>query len=279
MIILTILQALLGWLAGVAINHAADVLPRRKTLQGWPNCSTCETQYPFLAWSALLALLSGHQSCRHCGQRRRSFTRSVIVEGLTPALFVFLAWRIGFSLHLGLVSIYTAILILVTVTDLEHRLIFNIVILPSIFLGLILSFFTPLSGFWTFAPACNSLIFAIFDLFFSPPTLFWHTAFIGGAVAFIISFLAWLFAVLLYGHGALGQGDVTLSTFLGLILGFPYILLTLLLTVLLGGIVPLLLLIIGRVNRKSFIPYGPFLTIAGWMMLVWGHEIWRFWFC
>ncbi|NEP83257.1 MAG: hypothetical protein F6K39_37030 [Okeania sp. SIO3B3] len=108
---------------------------------------------------------------------------------------------------------------------------------------------------------------------------FWHEALLGGGVGFLVSFIAWLAAVLLYGPGALGQGDVTLSLFLGLILGFPYIMLTFLLTVLLGGIIPLFLLIFGLVNRRSYIPYGPFLTITGWAMLVWGQEIWQYYFC
>lgn len=279
MIILAIVYVLLGWLVGVALNHAAEILPKRQTLAQWPQCPECQSRLPFQAWSALLAFATGHQNCARCGHRRTTLTRSVIVELALPIFFGVLFWRYGISLRLGLVSLYTAILVLITVTDLEYRLILNVVILPSILIAVITSFFTPLPGFWTFAPSCRSLLHAIYTLFLSAPAAFWQVAVIGGAIGFIISFLAWLFATLLYGHGALGQGDVTLSTFLGLILGFPYILPTFLFTVLLGGIVPFLLLITRRISRKSFIPYGPFLTISGWLMLVWGDEIWRLYFC
>jgi leader peptidase (prepilin peptidase)/N-methyltransferase len=48
--------------------------------------------------------------------------------------------------------------------------------------------------------------------------------------------------------------------------------------VFLGGLVAFVLLISGRVGMKTFIPYGPFLTLTGWLMLVWGDEIWAYYF-
>ncbi len=246
-ILITLLYAGLGWLTGIAINHAADILPTRQTLRQWPRCSNCQAKRPLAQWSALLAQLTGRADCPACGQRRLRLARAMIVELATPAFFVFLAGYYGLSGHLLLVSVYTAILILITVTDLEHRLIFNVVILPSILLALAAAFFTP--------------------------GLAWPSALVGGGVAFLLVYLAALIA-----RGGLGEGDVTLSTFLGLIIGFPHILLNLVFAVFLGGFVAFLLLLTRRVGMKSFIPYGPFLTTTGWIMLVWGTEIWAYYF-
>lgn len=190
--------------------------------------------------------LTGRE-CEGCRQRLPVRRRAVLVELITPVFFVFLLWRYGLSPHLAILSLYTAILILVTVTDLEHRLIFNVVILPSILMALVTAFFTP--------------------------GLYWPSALVGGAAGFILSYLAALLS-----RGGLGEGDVTLSTFLGLIIGFPNILLSLGFGVFLGGFVAFLLLVTRRVGLRSFIPYGPFLTITGWIMLVWGAEIWRYYF-
>lgn len=247
MIILTIIYALIGWLVSLVINHAADILPKRKTVFQWPKCAACTTPRPVLAWSGLLALLANRRRCRNCHQSRATLVRAIIVELATPAFFVFLLGLYGFSWQLILVSLYTAILILITVTDLEHRLIFNIVILPSILLGLVAAFFTP--------------------------DLYWPSALVGGAAGFLLSYLAALIS-----RGGLGEGDVTLSTFLGLILGFPFILLSLFFGVFLGGLIAFLLVITRRVTMKSFIPYGPFLTITGWVMLIWGEAIWKYYF-
>ena len=199
-----------------------------------------------------MAGATGARACTHCGQPRERFTRSVIIELTVPLVFAFLLGRYGLSLYLGLISLYSAILILITVTDLEHRLIFNVVTIPAIFLAVVVAFTTPY--------------------------LSWRSAVLGGGLAFVLVYLAWLLGTLVYGHGALGVGDITLATFLGLILGFPNIILSLIFGVFLGGLVAFILLVIRRINRSSFIPYGPFLTITGWIMLIWGNEIWRYYF-
>jgi leader peptidase (prepilin peptidase)/N-methyltransferase len=252
LIIETILFIILGWLIGLVINHAADILPTRQPLRQRPSCKSCGTPFTRRQWSALLAGATGARACTHCGQPRERFTRSVIIELTVPLVFAFLLGRYGLSLYLGLISLYSAILILITVTDLEHRLIFNVVTIPAIFLAVVVAFTTPY--------------------------LSWRSAMLGGGLAFVLVYLAWLLGTLVYGHGALGVGDITLATFLGLILGFPNIILSLIFGVFLGGLVAFILLATRRINRSSFIPYGPFLTITGWIMLIWGDEIWRYYF-
>lgn len=239
--------ALAGWLAGAAINHAATILPLRQSVWQKPACLQCHTRRALPAWSALGAWLTRQPHCPHCGAPRERFTRSIITELVTPVFFGFIAWRYNFSVAMGLISLYTAILILITITDLEHRLIFNVVVLPATLFGFAASFFTP----W----------------------LNWKTAAIGGVGAFVVIYVAALLS-----RGGLGEGDVTLSAFLGVILGFPHIILSLIFGVFLGGFVALILLVTGRVTLKTFIPYGPFLTITGWVMLIWGEEIWRYYF-
>lgn len=247
MIIIFILYVILGWLIGVMINHAADLLPARQSLIRTPACAECGAPRPRRQWSALLMAISGQVACRQCQARRSRLIRSIVVELVTPLMFAYLLWRYGLSLKLGLVSLYSTVLLLVTVTDLEHRLIFNVIILPAILAAIIAAFITP--------------------------DLSWRAALIGGVFAFVVVYVAvWL------SRGGLGEGDLTLSTFLGFILGFPHIILGLTFGVFLGGLVAFLLLVSGRVGMKTFIPYGPFLTLTGWLMLVWGNEIWAYYF-
>lgn len=65
---------------------------------------------------------------------------------------------------------------------------------------------------------------------------------------------------------ALGFGDVILSGVLGLILGWPGILLGLTLAILTGGLVSFIFILItalaGRYRAFSYIPYGPFLVLG-----------------
>ena len=242
-----VLYALLGWLVGAVINHAADILPTRQTVLRRPVCLACGAARPILAWSGLLAVLTGQTHCPVCGQRHPTWLRAVVVEVIAAVIFGLVWARYGLSFHLPIISIYTAVLFLVTVTDLEHRLIFNLVMLPAILLALVAAFVTP--------------------------GMAWPIALVGGGVAFVLSYLAALVS-----RGGLGSGDVTLSAFLGLILGFPRIFLSLGFGIFFGGLVAFLLLLTRRVTLKTYIPYGPFLTITGWLMLVWGDEIWQYYF-
>jgi len=275
---LLFLYIVMGWLVGLAINHLANILPQHAPLRQWPRCPTCQTPYPPVALSGLLRLIT-YRNCPQCQQRYDRPIRSAMVELVSIGLFIFLFYRYGFTLQSWMMACYTAILLLITVTDLEHKYIYNVVIVPALILALIFSLMQPLTGFWLFGPSCHSLLHGVFTLFFQAPQSFWHMAILGGALGFIMSYSAYIIGNLVYGHGALGSGDDTPSTFLGLILGWPYILLTFVLAIFAGAFIPLFLLLIGRIGRKSYIPYGPFLTITGWLMLIWGDDIWQYYYC
>ena len=258
--------ALLGWLAGVLVNHAANVLPLRESLWQRPFCKRrrddgpefistarlgdaspaeavyCHAPRPLSAWSALAAYLTGHARCAVCG--KSTGPRAVLVEVATPILFWLVYRQYGLSAYLPFVLAYTAILVLLTVTDLEHRLIQHIVMLPALLLAAAGSFFAPHFG--------------------------WQRAVLGGAIGFAAFYL---FALI--GRGALGEGDVVLAAFLGLITAFPNVVLALVYGILLGGVVSGLLLLTRRATLKTFIPYGPFLMVAGWGVLVWGDALAR----
>lgn len=238
--ILSLFFLLLGWLAGAVINHLADVLPAKERVFQRPFYRGSHITKPPKAWSAITAYLTRSGRCPETGGSIG--LRPPVVELVTAILFVFLFNHFGPSVYLLFVLGYTAILALLTVTDLEHRLIQNVVILPAILLALAGAFFTPQFG--------------------------WKQAILGGAVGFVVFYLLALFA-----RGGLGSGDVTLAAFLGLITAFPQIVVAAVMGMLFGGIVSALLLLTRQVTLKTFIPYGPFLIVAGWMVLIRGEAI------
>lgn len=257
---------LIGWLAGVVINHAANALPLKRSLWQRPFCKRrlnyagpeaistarqgeteaaaepvyCLTPRPAVAWSAVSAWVTGRRACAACGKSLG--LRALLVEIFTPVLFLLAYQRFGLSVYLGFAWVYIAILVLLMVTDLEHRLIQHKIILPAILLAVLGGFFAP--------------------------DFSWRAALLGGAVAFVSFYaLAWL------SRGGLGEGDVTLATFLGLITALPNVIITLIYGILLGGLVSVGLILTRRATLKTFIPYGPFLIIAGLAMLLWGNAL------
>ena len=71
----------------------------------------------------------------------------------------------------------------------------------------------------------------------------------------------------------IGGGDIRLGFLMGIILGFPMSLVALFLSYILGLIVSLPLLIIGKKRMKSEIPFGTFLVAGTIITMFLGDKI------
>jgi leader peptidase (prepilin peptidase)/N-methyltransferase len=245
------LYAVLGFLVGIFINLCADELPRWRRLYRLPFCPHCDRPRPWWAWSGTLAYLRFRPACQHCGAPIS--WRHPLVEVGTAALFAFLWYRYSETAFLIPYTVYSAILVLIVVIDLEHKLILNIVMYPAWGLALL-----------------GSLL--------HPTPYFYWLALIGGALGFGLLFLVYLSGVLFVrvvskARGrdlnavAFGFGDVRLGCFIGLILGFPDVLRAIFLAILLGGLGGLLYwfiraVVLRRYSLFTAIPYGPYLVIG-----------------
>lgn len=72
-----------------------------------------------------------------------------------------------------------------------------------------------------------------------------------------------------------GLGDILLAPSLGLLLGWPKILPAIFISFVLGAIVGLILIILGKKKMNQHIPFGPFLLSGTAISLVWGGAIWN----
>jgi len=168
--------------------------------------------------------------------------RDVMVVVATLTLFGWLWQRFGPSGQLIWVSVYASLFMLIAVIDLEHRLVLNGILLPSFILALIAS--------WLAA---------------GPPLL---NALIGCTVGF------GLFAVLAAAWpGAMGGGDVKLAGLIGLITGFPEVLVALICGIMAGGVAAAFLLATRANERRSYMPYAPFLVFGALIGLLYGSDI------
>ena len=254
-----IIPIVLGWLAGLFINYVSDVLPLTRRFSQ-PTCLHC--QAPF-SWADYLTL----RACRSCGGVRT--LRTWLVQLATTGAFVYF-WLyppkvLGFSLGM-IVLVYFAI---ITVIDLEHRLI----LFPTSIVGAVLGFIV---GTFIHSRADGLLLGAGKSL-------------LGGIFGFGVMFLLYQFGALVTrlrsrkmrsqgqaddDEEALGGGDVYLAGVLGLMLGWPFIWDALLLGVLLGGLISILFIAAMLLRRRyasdalmTFIPYGPYFIIGAFYLL------------
>lgn len=252
---------LLGWLAGLFINYVSDVLPFTRRFSQ-PACTECQT--PF-SWADYLTF----RPCRHCGKRRS--LRTWLVQVLTVAAFAYF-WAFpskALGIPLGmLVLIYFGI---VTVIDLEHRLILH----PTSAAGAVLGL--------TVGTYINSRINDQGILLGLGKSL------LGGLIGFGVMFLLYQLGTLVARYRArklqtagqaddeeeaLGGGDVYLAGVLGLMLGLDFIGLALAWGIIFGGVVSFLFIIALLVRRRysnaalmTFIPYGPYFIVAATILL------------
>ena len=229
------LWGVLGVLVAAGANHLADRLPRHQPLGPRPACPGCGLPYSRRQWLALLALATGRARCQEC--RRPLPRRRPLFEGLLGLLYAYLAWRHGVSLGLVGASFHASVLALVVVTDLEQRTVPNAVVLPAMVVAAGLT-----------ALACLRCL---------PRVL------LGGAVAYLL----FLLLALLY-PGGMGYGDVKLAGYIGLVAGYPRVLICLGVGILAGGVAAALLLLSGKGGRRTYMPYAPFLVLGGLLVLL-----------
>ncbi len=254
-----LLYTLLGLLVGALINLCADQLPRWRRLHRAPFCPYCDQTRPPWSWVSTTAYLSFRPQCPHCAAPIS--WRHPIVELGTAGLFGFLWYRFGQGEASSLLipyTVYSAIMVLVLVIDLEHKLILNVVIVPAWLLALVGSLAHPTAHFYRLAILGGVL---------------------GFGLLYFIYLLGKVFVVIMsrvrgkpVNAIAFGFGDVRLGGFIGLVLGFPDVLEAIFLAILLGGLGGLLYwfvqaIIVRRYSMFTAIPYGPFL-VAGAMVVM-----------
>ena len=239
------LYGVLGLAVGALLNLAADFLPQRRPLLTQPSSPRRDSGWSWRDSAALVGLLAGRGQ-RPPGGAALPLRRPVLAV-VTAVSFAFFWLRYGPSVQLLLVSLYGCALFLIFVIDLEHRVILRVVVYPAIGLALVGSHFYPGLGL--------------------------RRAVMGGALAFLFFYLVAVLGRLIFRRTAMGGGDANLAGYVGLITGFPEVILALLIAVCLGGLVSLALVVGGFKGLRSYIPYGVFLATGGLIVLVFGREI------
>ncbi|HEY7642919.1 MAG TPA: A24 family peptidase [Steroidobacteraceae bacterium] len=194
-------------------------------------------------------LLGG--KCASCGVKIAA--RYPLVELGTAILSALVAWRFGFGWYTGAALLLTWVLIALACIDFDTQLLPDSMALPLMWAGLLLSLVAP---------------DASIGLPVNP-----RSSIIGAAVGYLSLWAVYHVFRLLTGKEGMGYGDFKLLAALGAWLGWQMLLPIILLSALAGSIVGGALIVFRGRDHQIPMPYGPFLAIAGWIALLWGHEI------
>jgi leader peptidase (prepilin peptidase) / N-methyltransferase len=196
------------------------------------------------AWGFVADRIGARWPVHEDGSVRRFDWRSivVVVAGAMSLAAVPLRFE-GDPVAAAIFGAYTVALVLLLATDLDQRLLPDVITLPAIPIALLVTLL-----------GLNPLV-APAEL---PPAIL---------ASILIPLLLGLLAVP-FGAGAIGMGDLKLLVSVGLLAGPYRLFMGVVWGAILAGITILVLLLLRRVTLKTYVPFGPFL-IAGalWAIL------------
>ncbi|MBN1297988.1 prepilin peptidase [bacterium] len=248
---------LFGLVIGSFLNVVIYRIPRDLSIIRPPSsCPTCHRlikpweNIPILSY---VFILRGH--CAGCGSPIS--LQYPVVEAFTGILFALVGWRFGGSFQTLVFIAFTAILIVLSVIDLQTRLLPDVIVLPGLLTACLLAVMT----LHPKGAACWSTTVS--------------KAFFGMAAGGLpLLLLAWGY-LKLTGREGMGGGDIKLMFFIGALLGPGKVLLTLFIGSLVGAVAGSIALKLAHGDRHTQIPFGPFLSGAAWISMMWGDGIIR----
>ena len=251
-----VLIFLFGLAIGSFLNVCIYRIPRADISIHSPRRSFCpecnETIKPHDNIPVLSYLLL-RGKCRHC-----SATISVLypfVELATAGVYLFLYYHFGLTLAFLLALTFITVLLPISVIDVQHYIIPNVLIVT----GLILGFVIVCAIAYHRADVWYLLIRLIGAV--AGGTALWLVAVIGSAIL---------------RKKAMGGGDIKLMALNGLFLGaWPELVMVIAFSAFSGAIVGTTLILSGIKSRESPIPYGPFLAGAAVIVFLWGDSLWK----
>jgi leader peptidase (prepilin peptidase)/N-methyltransferase len=214
-----------------------------------PNCRAPITAWqniPVISWLVLRG------RCAAC--KAPISSRYPLVELATGILSAWAAWHFGFGAAAACAVTLTWVLIALTGIDLDHQLLPDNITLPMLWAGLLAAVaIGPIEG--SALPV-------------SP-----HEAIIGSAAGYLSLWLVFHAFRLITGKEGMGYGDFKLFAALGAWMGWKILPLIILLSAGTGAVLGVAMIVLKGRDRAAPIPFGPYLAAAGWIAMLYGHEL------
>ena len=233
---LLVLIAAVGLVVGSYLNVVIHRLPRGRSTV-WPpsGCPACGSLIPWWGNLPVLSFLWLRGRCREC--RSPISWRYPIVEALVALLFVLCFFRFGPSWSWLGAALFSCLLVVLAMIDLEHLLLPDRLTLPGVALGWIVQPWLPWGGSWL-----DGVLGSV-----------------AGAGTLLALYGLWW--VLRKVEG-LGLGDVKMMAMVGAFVGLGGALTTLLIGTVLAASFAVTSMMFGRLSLQHRLPFGPFLAVG-----------------
>ncbi len=244
--VLDLLIVLLGFILGSFLNVCIYRLPRgMSVVRPRSRCPSCKRPIAWYDNIPVVSFLSLRGKCRHCGVRIP--VRYPLIEAATGLISWLVYHRYGLGPAYFVYFPYGASLLAVSAVDLEHRIIPDEISLPGIVIGVLLAALTPVM------PITDSLLGLL----------------LGGGSLLVVGMA---YEAVRKQEG-IGGGDIKLLAMIGAFTGWKGVLFTIFGGSLVASIVGIALMIGRRTNGQIPIPFGPFLSGASFVYVLFGDRL------
>ena len=199
------------------------------------RCPHCDAEIKPTQNIPVLSYLALGGKCAAC--KAPISVRYPVVEAITAFLWVLCGLQFGVSNALASAMFLTAILVVLTAIDLDHQLLPDSLTLPLVWIGLLLNIDN------TFVSLESAVLGAVFGYL-----CLWS--------------VFWLFKIVT-GKEGMGHGDFKLLAALGAWFGLAALPTIVLLSSVVGAVLGVALIVTGKQDRETPMPFGPFLAGAG----------------
>ncbi|WP_144705008.1 prepilin peptidase [Fictibacillus phosphorivorans] len=204
------------------------------------QCDHCERQLKWYELFPVVSFLAAGAKCKSC--KKGIPLLYTMVELATGALYSFSYIKYGFSIELLLACSLVLLCAIITVSDLLYFII------------------------------SDKVLIVFFLWFLALQAIFEPRGWVDAAVGSLLGFLFLLLLAVL-SKGGIGGGDIKLMGALGLVLGFQGAYLTLMVASIVGVLIAIVGLVTKKYNRKTAIPFGPYLAVGALVTFYYSEEL------
>lgn len=279
---------------GSFINNAAERLARGETLSGRSHCEFCNTKLGIKDLIPLFSYIQLKGKCRYCSKPlSKQYIFVEIATGIIFSVIYFLVSRqefvsadylnnaihiVDFGIFIPLIFFYivTTSLLILLITDYKYGMLYDKVVIPTIIF--VLAYRIAVIGYNYFHLYSFLNKTKIGQYFIKSGLAISHAQFASniflytllGSIGIALFFL--LLIIITKGRG-MGGGDLKLGFLIGLLSGWPNMVVSIFIGFLTGAIASCILLLVRKRSVGQTIPFGPFLILGCFIVMFFGDQL------
>ena len=245
-IILYIIYFLFGASIGSFLNVLIYRLARGISIIT-PNsfCPNCKKPIKWYQNIPVISFIFLKGRCAEC--HKAISMHYPIVEIIMGCLFIYLLNKYNLNFEFFFYFFFFSSLVVISGIDFSFQIIPDIISIPGIIIGLV------------FQIVKGNFLLGLIGMFFG-----------GGLILLIRVIGGWV-----YKKEVMGLGDVYLTAMIGAFVGFPFIIPSIFIAALIGTILGLIYIVSTHQSRESPMPFGPFLSASGILVIILQPQIIR----